>query len=425
MTLRLAAAVALGWLASTALAGACTIAGPAQPTQIALLANSFPALQFLADQMKSCAGPRLTVEAKLTPDIAVQARTMLAAGGTAPFAIVQVSNGTFTEFVPKGYLQPITDLVKKYWDTYNLADIPPQLWKQVTYDGQIYAVPFETNAEVLFYRKDLLAKAGIAVPTSYAAFVAAAEKLKAADPAMPAPVAETWGGNWSLANEFGNIYQSLGGKWFDAKGQPTFNGAKGVHAVELMRTLLPVMSPNALSFSADDTMVAFQQGHAALGVVWASRAANMDAPDVSRVAGKVAFTAAPPAEAGGVPSSALWWDGFVLPKTIGVDRDLAFRVIMEATSQASYRKGGNVTFWARKSVTSDPALVAANRYWTAMNGTIAGGAVTNPTAPYFNVAQTAVGAVLADALKGATTPKQALDRAAANYLRQAHAQGYF
>jgi ABC-type glycerol-3-phosphate transport system substrate-binding protein len=429
MKLTRAAAAAIGLLASSAVAAtgaaACTIAPPAAPAQVSVLANSFPSLQFLAGAMKSCSGGTLTVEAKLTPDVTTQARTMLAAGGTAPFAIVQVSNGTFTEFAPKGYLQPITDLVRKYWDAYKLGEIPEHLWKQVTYDGQIYAVPFQTNAEVLFYREDLLQKHGIAVPHSYAEFLAAARKLRESEPGMEAPVAEAYGGNWSLANEFGNIYQSLGGTWFDAKGQPLFNDAKGVKAVELMRSLLGVMSPNALSFSVDDTMVAFQQGHAALGVVWASRAATMDAPDVSRVIGKVKFAVAPPAEAGGTPSTALWWDGFVLPKTIGVDRDLAFRIIMEATSQASYRKGGNVTFWARNSVTSDPALIAANRYWPAMNATIARGAATTPTAPYFNVAQTAIGAVLADALKGTTTPKEALDRAAAAYLKQARAQGYF
>jgi ABC-type glycerol-3-phosphate transport system substrate-binding protein len=424
VTFRLAAAAALALLASTPLAGACVLPPPAQPAQVALLANSFPALQFLAAEMKSCAAGTLAVDAKLTPDVTVQARTMLAAGGSAPFAIVQVSNGSFGEFVPKGYVQPITDLVKKYWDTYKLADIPAQLWQQVTYDGEIYAVPFETNAEVLFYREDLLQQHAIAVPKTYAEILAAAAQLKAAEPGMDAPVAEAFGGNWSLANEFGNLYQSLGGTWFDAKGQPLFNDDKGVKAIELMRATLALMSPNGLSFSVDDTMVAFQQGHAALGLVWASRAATMDAADVSRVAGKVKFAVAPPVAAG-APASALWWDGFVLPKTIGVDRDLAFRVIMEATTEAAYRRGGNVTFWARNSVTSDPDLARANRYWPAMNATIAAGALTNPAAPYFNVAQTAVGAVLADALKGTTPPKEALDRAAAAYLRQARAQGYF
>src|SRR3954447_9657534 len=101
--------VATLFAASSARA-ACDIPEPAQATRVTLLANSFPVLQYLAKQMEGCSKGKLTVDAKLTTDVLQQARTMLAAGGAAPYAVVQVSNGSFAEFAPKGYLQPITDL---------------------------------------------------------------------------------------------------------------------------------------------------------------------------------------------------------------------------------------------------------------------------------------------------------------------------
>jgi ABC-type glycerol-3-phosphate transport system substrate-binding protein len=407
-------------------AGACSVPNPARPTEIAALTNSFPVLQHLADEMRACSGGNLRVEVKLVSgaDVVTQARTVLGAGGASPYQIIQVSNGTFTEFVNRGTLQPIDDLVKKYWDQYKLSDIPKGLWDQVTFEGKIYAIPFESNVHQLFYRKDIFDKLGIAVPTTYDAFIAAAKTIKEKEPSIEFPIAMATGKGFGIATEFANIYQGLGGTWFDDKGNPTFNDAKGVKAAEILKSMLPYMSPNALSASADDVMVAFQQGRSAMGVFWASRAATMDAADVSRVPGKFAFAMAPAPEPGDKPATLLWWDGYVIPKQIDVDRDLVFRVLMEATSIQSYADKADLAFYARKSIVTDPALVAQNRYWPALSATIDQGVTTTPQRPYFGLASNAVGANLVDALQGKTTIQAALDKSAADYLKEARSQGF-
>lgn len=406
-------------------APACDVPQPARATEVATISNAFPALQFLMEQMRACSGGNLTVNTRLTADNLPQTRTALQAGGTSPFAIVQVSNTSFVEFVNRGFLQPITDLVARFRDTYALADIPQGLWSQVVHEGQTYVLPFQSNAHVLFFRKDLLDRHGIAVPTTVAAMIAAARSLREREPGIEHPLAGVYGRGWGVATEFGNLYQSLGGEWFaDARGNPAFNDARGVQAVELMREMLPFMSPNALAFSSDDVMVAFQQGRSAMGIFWASRAANMDAPDVSRVPGAFHFAAAPAAAAGGLPSSAVWWDGFCLPRQIGPDRELAFRVMAHGINAATMRRGANLGFFSRASVVTDPALVAQNRYWPAVTATIEAGTKTFPPRPYFSLAHTAVGANIVDALQGRATPKEALDRAAQAYLREARSQGF-
>lgn len=404
----------------------CAIPSPAAATQVSVLTNSFPVLQHLADEMRSCSQGNLKVEVKLVSgsEVLTQARTMMGAGGAAPFQIVQVSNGGFNEFVNKGWLQPIDDLVKKYWDQYKLSDIPKGLWDEVTFEGKIYAVPFQSNVHQLFYRKDLFDKHGITVPKTYPEFVAAAKTLKDKEPSIEFPIAMAMGKGFGVANEFANIYQGLGGEWFDAKGNPTFNDAKGVQAVEILASLIPYMSPNALAASADDVMVAFQQGKSAMGVFWASRAANMDAKDVSKVPGLFEFAVAPAPVAGAKPATLLWWDGYVMPKTIGIDRDLAFRVIMEANSQEAYARKGGLAFYSRKSIVTNPELVKANRYWPAISQAIEGGIKTTPPRPYFSLASNALGANLVDALQGKVSAKAALDKAAEAYLKEAKSQGF-
>lgn len=404
--------------------GTCTLPQPGRAVEITTISNSFPVLQFMTEQMRACSSGNIKVDSRLTADNLPQTRVALQAGGNVPFQIIQVSNGSFTEFVNRGYLQPITDLVRKYWDTYNFNDIPKNLWDQVTFEGQIYVLPFQSNAHLLFYRKDLFEKHGIAVPATVPDMVQAAKTLKEKEAGVEFPIAMVFGRGWGVATEFGNIYQSLGGDWFTDRGQPTFNDTKGQQAIELMKSMLPYMSPNALAATTDDVMVAFQQGRSAMGIYWATRAANMDAADVSRVPGAFGFAKAPAAAPAGGPSTALWWDGFAIPKQIAPDRDLVFRVMAEGTGEATMRKGANLTFFSRKAITGDAALVAQNRYWPAISETLESGAKIFPARAYFSLGHTAVGANIIDALQGRATPKEALDRAAQQFTREARSQGF-
>jgi len=415
-----------GTVAATARAqGApgCGLPNPARATEITSISNSFPLLQFLTGEMRACSGGNLKVESRLTSDNLPQTRVALAAGGPTPFQIVQVSNTSFTEFANRGQLQPIDDLVARYRAQEDFADIPASLWEQASFEGKIHALPFQSNVHLFFYRKDLFDKHGIAVPRTVEEMIAAAKTLKEKEPEIEFPLANIFGRGWNVATEFGNYYQSQGGAWLDDRGGPTFNDARGIQAIELMKAMLPYMSPNAVAFTGDDVMVAFQQGRSAMGVVWASRAANMDAPDVSRVRGLFQFAPAPAAAAGGLPSSALWWDAWAIPRVIAPDRDLVFRVAAASITEAAMRKGGGIAAWSRQKVASDPALVSQNRHWPAISATLAAGVKSFPARPAFSLAHTAVGANITEALQGRTSPKEALDRAAAQYTREARSQG--
>lgn len=58
-----------------------------------------------------------------------------------------------------GFIRPLDDLIKKYWDmTYN--DITPSLWGSVKYKGKIWGIPQDTEARLFWYRKDVLRKMG-------------------------------------------------------------------------------------------------------------------------------------------------------------------------------------------------------------------------------------------------------------------------
>jgi inositol-phosphate transport system substrate-binding protein len=82
----------------------------------------------------------LAAEAKQAPDIILAGHEDLSPWSSA------------------GYIIELDPLVKKYEKQF--ADIYPTLWPSVQYRGKTYAIPQDTEARPMYYRKDLLAKLG-------------------------------------------------------------------------------------------------------------------------------------------------------------------------------------------------------------------------------------------------------------------------
>src|SRR5664280_634482 len=75
--------------------------------------------------------------------------------------------------------------------TWNLADFQAAPIAATTYQGKVVGVPIITEREVLYYRKDLLQKAGLSVPKTLDELEAAAKAIKAANPDVAGFVART------------------------------------------------------------------------------------------------------------------------------------------------------------------------------------------------------------------------------------------
>jgi len=58
-----------------------------------------------------------------------------------------------------GYIIPLDDYIKEYWDVV-YYDVIPTLWNAVKYKGHIWGVPQDTEVRPLYFRKDILRKMG-------------------------------------------------------------------------------------------------------------------------------------------------------------------------------------------------------------------------------------------------------------------------
>jgi multiple sugar transport system substrate-binding protein len=84
---------------------------------------------------------------------------MAASGSRAPDLSV-MHLGRVTGFAPGRLLDPWDmDLLTKYG--IRERDFNPALWKRAVIDGKLYALPLDIHAQLSFYRKDVLKKAGL------------------------------------------------------------------------------------------------------------------------------------------------------------------------------------------------------------------------------------------------------------------------
>lgn len=86
-------------------------------------------------------------------------------------------------------------------------------WGQVSFgeDDSVYAIPQDSGPMALFYREDLFAANNIAVPTTWAEFAIAAEKVRATGSYIT---------NFSQSdiNQFAGLVWQAGGSWFGNDG---------------------------------------------------------------------------------------------------------------------------------------------------------------------------------------------------------------
>lgn len=388
---------------------ACSIADNGE---VNVITNFFPTMELLAKKMKECEHPGLKIEVKLTTEAKSEIPRAFEAA-KSPFDGAHVANSSIVQLQAKGQLMKLNDLVAKYKDKYNIED-----QMLIRFGDDIVAVAFMANAQVLFFRKDLLEKHNIAVPKTYEEVLAACEILKKDEPSIDHCFSAAYGNSWELGNEFVDIFLANGGQLHDpATSEPTFTGEAGIKTLELMKKLIAHMSPNALAIDFGGVKQELQQGRAAIAFLWGDIAASMDVPSESKVVDKIGFAPAPSTKSGGPIATLFWWDGYVIPKNLDGDPDLTFRVMMEAIKPETVTENNDTTLWLRSNY-------KPTKYAKAIVDTVNAGAPPFPMTPQVNLALLALGENIGDFLAGKESAQQSLDDAAKAYRRAATDAGY-
>ena len=399
------------------------IDAPAEPTTIDIIGWTFPITDYYRTQFEALNGvENLTVKVQYLDSKGAQEQVRLALSGgkTSPYEIVHGANSQISAWGFPGWLQPINDLVEKYWDEYDLGDIPQTAWDAATVNGDIVGIPAVSNSFQLIYRADLFEKHGIEVPDTYAEVIAAAKKLRADEKSIDVPFVMNLHAGWAWEIEFFQMLGAMGGKYVNDDNTPAFNGPEGIKALELIAKIAEeAMGPEGLAYSVDDVEIGLQTGRLAFANTWSSRAVKMNDPAISDFADELKFAPSPRAVAGGKRGASAWNDFYCIPANVEVDRELIFKVIMETLSLENQK--GAVEFGIptrKKSMESD----LAGAYMEPSMVGIADGAGAYIVSPTIPLIRTALGTFLPLTATGESA-KSILDKAAASYIEEAKANG--
>ena len=138
----------------------------------------------------------------------------------------------FADYQADGLLLPAQDFVSE--ETY--AKFYPAFLEQSVVDGTVWAVPDLASARALYYNADILAAAGLEVPTTWAELKTACEAIKAYNADI-----YPWGVDMTTDEGqacFAYYAWTNGGGFVDASGNWTLNSAENVEAANYILDLV-------------------------------------------------------------------------------------------------------------------------------------------------------------------------------------------
>jgi len=295
-----------------------------------------------------------------------------------------------------------------YWKTFS-----PGLVDSVTYQGKIMAAPLFTDNAFLFYRKDLLDKAHLPVPTTWEQLQTEAAQLQKSH-AVKYGFAGQFDSYEGLTCDFTEFEADAGGQSVNTGGtQATINSPAANKALTYMRGLITSgVAPSAITtFQEQQSESLFTSGQVAFLRNWTYAYADSSDPKASKVVGKVGITNLPTFQGQSGPgySATGGWNMYINPHSKNVGAAVAFVKWMTGSDAQTIMatQGGELPTIA--SVLANPTVQAANpAYPIAAKNKLQ--ARPSNVAAYAQVSQGIYSNVNA-ALTGSKTPTAALSAA--------------
>ena len=211
-----------------------------------------------------------------------------------------------------------------------------------TVGGELKAMPWYTDAGVLYYRADLLEKHGFQPPSTWAEMAEAAAAIQAAERAAGAS------GMWGYVFQ-GKAYEGLtcnalewidsfgGGEIVDADGEITVNNPRAAAALTAAASWIGEIAPEgALSYSEEEARGVFQSGNAVFMRNWPYAWALAQSPD-SPIRGKVGVVALPKGGEDGRNTGALGGWNLAVSR-YSENPEIAADLVMHLTSYAEQKR---------------------------------------------------------------------------------------
>ena len=260
-----------------------------------------------------------------------------------------------------GWLVPLDGLSAEY----NVDDILPAMRGGLSHDGTLYAAPFYGESSMIMYRTDLMASAGLEMPTAptwdFIRQAAAAMTDRSNDiNGICLRGKAGWGEGGAFITAMSN---SFGARWFDMDWNAQFDTEAWANTLNFFNDMMQESGPAGFATNGfNENLSLFQQGKCGMWIDATVAASFVTNPNDSEVADSVGFALAPDTGLG-KRSNWLWAWALAIPAGTQ-QQDAALQFIEWATSTdyielvAENEGWANVPPGARTSLYENPNYMA-------------------------------------------------------------------
>lgn len=173
-------------------------------------------------------------------------------------------------------------------------------WRGVTsVDGKPYGIPYDGEATIQVYRKDVFDTLGLKPAETFDQFMSNADSAHDPDNRLWGAALRGFKGAGQNMYIYPSIFRAFGGEWFDDSGKMTVNTPEAIAALEWYIKLLNNYAPQGVeNWNWPDIADAFGQGTVASYIDAHGSAAVIANPEKSKVVGKIGFARWPKGPSG-------------------------------------------------------------------------------------------------------------------------------
>jgi sorbitol/mannitol transport system substrate-binding protein len=281
--------------------------------------------------------PENELRDRVTQDIATQ-------GGQ--YDVVTIGTFEVPQWAKNGWIENLGPYTQKT-PAYDANDLIPAVAKALSYNNNLYAVPFYGESSFLMYRKDLFDKAGLSMPAkpTWDQVAQFARKLEDPGKKLAGICLRGLPGWGELFAPLNTVVNTFGGRWYDMNWNAQLTEAPFKQATQFYVDLVrDAGEPGAPNSGFTECLTTYSQGNAAMWYDATVAASLLEDPKNSKVAGKNGFAPAPVKETAW--SGWLWAWSLAMPST-SKRKDAAWEFMSWATSKDYIKLVGQELGWER------------------------------------------------------------------------------
>ncbi|GAA4658012.1 ABC transporter substrate-binding protein [Streptomyces chumphonensis] len=339
------------------------------------------------------------------PDSADETRAQMITelrSGSDRFDVLNIDVAWTSEFAAAGWITPLNR------DAFPLKSFLPPVVDTATFGGELYAVPYVTNAGLLYYREDVLEREGEKPPRTWA------ELERQARTIAPEYGLDGYAGQFlpyeGLTANAVEVVRSAGGSFLDDEGtRVTVDSAAAVEGLAFLADGVRDgwIPREALGYKEEESRLAFQNGELLFLRNWPYVHGPAGAPG-SEVAGKFGTVPLPGPDG---PGTSVLGGSNLAVSSHSRHPDSAADLIRYLTSEPVQRRvltDGSLPP-VRADLYADPELVREHPYLPTLRESVLA-AEPRPKSARYDQVSLAVQAVVHDALALRQSPQDAVAR---------------